>query len=273
MYRSALKLLKLINDLLDLSRLEESRLRLDVKEHDLVALPARRWSSRPRCWRSRKRHRAHLRGRDRGPVTVWCDLERLERVFVNLLSNAIKFTPTNGHVDGVASATSSTTSRWSSRTTGRASRRSRPSSSSSASTRWTWRIDAPARRRRHRPRAGARAGDAARRHHPRRERRQHGRPLHRHAPEGTRPLPPEALAARAGRRRLRAAASPAWTGRCSSARAHEFRLLDIEEATERRVVERDTDEEARPYTARGGRGQPAGRCRSSTCRCGASSRC
>jgi signal transduction histidine kinase len=31
-------------------------------------------------------------------------------------------------------------------------------------------------------------------------------------------------------------------------RRHEFRLLDIEEATERRVVERDSDEEARPYT-------------------------
>jgi two-component system NtrC family sensor kinase len=29
----------------------------------------------------------------------------------------------------------------------------------------------------------------------------------------------------------------------------EFRFLDIEEATERRVVERDSDEEARPYTA------------------------
>jgi signal transduction histidine kinase len=29
----------------------------------------------------------------------------------------------------------------------------------------------------------------------------------------------------------------------------EFRLLDIEEATERRIVERDTDEESRPYTA------------------------
>ena len=41
--------------------------------------------------------------------------------------------------------------------------------------------------------------------------------------------------------------SPAWTGR-STARS-EFRLLDIEEATERRVVERGTDEEARPYTA------------------------
>ena len=29
---------------------------------------------------------------------VWCDLERIERVFVNLLSNATKFTPPSGQV-------------------------------------------------------------------------------------------------------------------------------------------------------------------------------
>jgi signal transduction histidine kinase len=29
---------------------------------------------------------------------VWCDIERLERVFLNLLSNATKFTPPGGHV-------------------------------------------------------------------------------------------------------------------------------------------------------------------------------
>jgi signal transduction histidine kinase len=97
MYRSALKLLKLINDLLDLSRLEESRLRLNVAEHELVGylralidqtqvLALRRELTLtffPRCDRA----------------VVRCDLERLERVFVNLLSNAIKFTPAGGHVE------------------------------------------------------------------------------------------------------------------------------------------------------------------------------
>jgi signal transduction histidine kinase len=96
MHRSALKLLKLINDLLDLSRLEESRLRLQVEDHEIVeylralveqseVLARRReiaLSFAPLCER----------------VIVRCDLERLERVFVNLLSNAIKFTPAGGHV-------------------------------------------------------------------------------------------------------------------------------------------------------------------------------
>jgi signal transduction histidine kinase len=97
MFRSALKLLKLINDLLDLSRLEESRLRLHVAEHELIGhlrtlveqtqvLARRReitLTFSPRCERA----------------TLRCDLERLERVFVNLLSNAIKFAPSGGHVD------------------------------------------------------------------------------------------------------------------------------------------------------------------------------
>src|SRR5207248_1874616 len=33
-----------------------------------------------------------------GRSVVWCDIERLERVFLNLLSNATKFTPPGGHI-------------------------------------------------------------------------------------------------------------------------------------------------------------------------------
>jgi len=96
MYRSALKLLKLINDLLDLSRLEESRLRLDVAEHDLGAYLRILTEETQVLARRKGIGLAYLA--EAGPVTVWCDLERLERVFVNLLSNAIKFTPAGGHV-------------------------------------------------------------------------------------------------------------------------------------------------------------------------------
>ena len=96
MYRSALKLLKLINDLLDLSRLEESRLRIDVKEQDLAA-QLRGLVEQTDVLARRKLITLSFSSGDR-PCTVWCDAERLERVFVNLLSNAIKFTPVNGHV-------------------------------------------------------------------------------------------------------------------------------------------------------------------------------
>ena len=98
MSRSALKLLRLIDDLLDLSRVEESHLRLRVAEHDLdLFLRALVDETGPLA--ERKGIRLEYRSRDvAGPVTVWCDLERLERVFLNLLSNAIKFTQPGGHV-------------------------------------------------------------------------------------------------------------------------------------------------------------------------------
>jgi signal transduction histidine kinase len=97
MYRSALKLLKLINDLLDLSRLEESRLRLHVGDHEMVG------------YLRTLTEESQVLARRQGilltftsaveQASIRCDLDRLERVFVNLLSNAIKFTPPHGRVD------------------------------------------------------------------------------------------------------------------------------------------------------------------------------
>jgi signal transduction histidine kinase len=103
MYRSALKLLKLINDLLDLSRLEESRLRLHVAEHELVAY-LRALTDESQVL-ARRQGILLTFAASVECATVRCDLDRLERVFVNLLSNAIKFTPPHGRVDVSMSAT------------------------------------------------------------------------------------------------------------------------------------------------------------------------
>jgi len=67
-------------------------------------------------------------------------------------------------------------------------------------------------------------------------------------PKGRGHLRPEILAApRSAESPLAAEPGLDWAVQLAS--RSEFRLLDIEEATERRVVERDQDEEARPYTA------------------------
>jgi signal transduction histidine kinase len=96
MLRSGVKLLKLIGDLLDLSRLNESRLRLQIGELDLVQyLAALTAEVRPLA------ERKSIALEFESNVTeckVHCDLERLERVFVNLLSNAAKFTPPGGKI-------------------------------------------------------------------------------------------------------------------------------------------------------------------------------
>jgi signal transduction histidine kinase len=95
MFRSGMKLLKMIGDLLDLSKLEESRLRLKIGDHDLVE------HLRGLCEQVQPlahRKRIELKLLATNTCFVHCDLERMERVFVNLLSNALKFTPEGGHV-------------------------------------------------------------------------------------------------------------------------------------------------------------------------------
>ena len=96
MFRSGLKLLKMIGDLLDLSRLEESKLRLKIAEHDLCDY-LRGLVAQVQPLAERKGIELTLALGS--PVCfVWCDIERAERVFLNLLSNATKFTPPGGHV-------------------------------------------------------------------------------------------------------------------------------------------------------------------------------
>jgi len=96
MQRSGAKLLRLIGDLLDLSRIEESRVRLRIAAHDLTAY-LRDLAQEMRVLVQRKGISLSVEG-DAEQVLVWCDLERIERVFLNLLSNATKFTDSGGQV-------------------------------------------------------------------------------------------------------------------------------------------------------------------------------
>jgi signal transduction histidine kinase len=96
MFRSGIKLLKLIADLLDLSKLEDSRLRLRTDEHDLVSY-LRGLLAQIRPLAQRKAIQLHFESNVERSIVV-CDLERIERVFINLLSNATKFTPPQGNI-------------------------------------------------------------------------------------------------------------------------------------------------------------------------------
>ena len=245
MYRSALKLLKLINDLLDLSRLEESRLRLDVKEQDLVE-QLRSLVEQTEVLAHRKQITLSF-SRDQKPCTIWCDSERLERVFVNLLSNAIKFTPTNGHVtvtlrdqfDDVEVVVADDGPGF-------------PPERADQLFERFYQVDM-ADRRAH---GGTGIGLALARELV----MIHGGSIRADSdghsgarftvslPKGRGHLRPEVLAApRAAGGGSSSEPGLDWAVQVAS--RSEFRLLDIEEATERRIVERDTDEESRPYTA------------------------
>jgi signal transduction histidine kinase len=245
MYRSALKLLKLINDLLDLSRLEESRLRLDVNEHDLVA-QLRSLVEQTQVLASRKNVTLSFSA-NRDPALVWCDAERLERVFVNLLSNAIKFTPPRGHVTVTLSEESDEAV-----VTFQDDGPGFPPERAEQIFERFFQVDM-ADRRQH---GGAGIGLALARelvvlHGGSITAQSDGKSGARFTvvlPRGRGHFRPEVLAASGGGHEPRRGdANLDWAVQLAS--RSEFRFLDIEEATERRVVERDSDEEARPHTA------------------------
>ena len=95
-YQNGLRLMKLINDLLDLAKLEDSKLRLRVQEigvEDFV----KGLASNIRPLAERKNIVLEAKSLD-NPVKIWADRDRLEQVFINLLANAVKFTPERGSI-------------------------------------------------------------------------------------------------------------------------------------------------------------------------------
>lgn len=85
---SSQKLGRLVGQLLDLSRLEAGRLKIERRPEDLAAIVRRAIAD----FRGREAHCAvELRGPEALPCR--CDALRVEQVLLNLLDNAVKFSP------------------------------------------------------------------------------------------------------------------------------------------------------------------------------------
>ncbi|MBN2495470.1 MAG: response regulator [Deltaproteobacteria bacterium] len=95
MHRNSLRLHRMIDDLLDLSRLEESRLELKKRPVNLAGIVGRMVDT-ARSMAERKGISIAL-DRQAEPE-VEADEEKIEKVIVNLLSNALKFTLPGGEV-------------------------------------------------------------------------------------------------------------------------------------------------------------------------------
>ena len=97
MYENGLRLLSLINDLLDLVRLDQRKLDLHLEPIDLrLLLPGIAASVRgvaERCGLA-----LDTRFDGSANLVVMADKDRLEKVFLNLLFNAVKFTPKGGSI-------------------------------------------------------------------------------------------------------------------------------------------------------------------------------
>jgi len=87
-------LLKMIQDLLDVSRLEARKMPLEIRETDLGAVAHRASESLGALTR---RHKVVL-DLPQDPVVALCDPQVIERVVANLLGNALKFAPPDGEI-------------------------------------------------------------------------------------------------------------------------------------------------------------------------------
>ncbi len=94
-HKDSLHLLELINDILDISKIEAGRLELRREAFDFAALVAESLASvRGLAEAKSQRLEAELDV----PTAVDADRLRIKQVLVNLLSNAIKFTPEGGRI-------------------------------------------------------------------------------------------------------------------------------------------------------------------------------
>ncbi|HNA88399.1 MAG TPA: PAS domain S-box protein [Anaerolineales bacterium] len=89
-------LLELINDILDLAKINAGRIELDIAKTDIVRTAQS--SLRMIMELAQKKNLEVKFDIDPEIQLVWVDERRLKQMLVNLLSNAVKFTSQNGHI-------------------------------------------------------------------------------------------------------------------------------------------------------------------------------
>ena len=89
-------LLSLINDILDLARIEASQIVLNITEVDVKRVCQA--SLRMINELALKKQQSVSLEVDEAIGSIWVDERRLKQILVNLLSNAVKFTPTGGRI-------------------------------------------------------------------------------------------------------------------------------------------------------------------------------
>ncbi|MFD1614422.1 hybrid sensor histidine kinase/response regulator transcription factor [Gelatiniphilus marinus] len=94
-HRNAKRLLNLVNQLLDLAKLETGHLKLNIENNNLSILLKQIASSFQ--YRSQKKGSRFKTNISNIPK-AWFDKDIVEKIVTNLLANAVKYTPKNGHI-------------------------------------------------------------------------------------------------------------------------------------------------------------------------------
>lgn len=95
-YRNAIRLLKLINELLDFRKLDTGGIKLQVAEYNIIKFV--KGLSSLFNFHAENRNIKFSVLENSENLQIWFDLNLMEKVFYNLLSNAFKFTPDFGSI-------------------------------------------------------------------------------------------------------------------------------------------------------------------------------
>jgi signal transduction histidine kinase/DNA-binding response OmpR family regulator/streptogramin lyase len=96
-YRNAQRILRLINQLMDMRKFDRGQMRLRARETDMVGfvedvMKSFDYSAKNKNIRFTFHH-------EMPALKVWIDINNFDKILFNILSNAFKFTPENGEID------------------------------------------------------------------------------------------------------------------------------------------------------------------------------
>ena len=95
-HRNARRLLNLVNQLLDISKIDGSKMKLELIEDDIMKYIRAIAGSFCSLAESKRIH--YIMHFSRETVKTWFDPDKLEKIAANLLSNAFRFTPEAGEI-------------------------------------------------------------------------------------------------------------------------------------------------------------------------------
>ena len=95
-YRNAQRILRLINQLMDIRKLDKGQMYLKLRETDMVGFIDDVMQTFE--YLAHKKNIRFLFEHEMPQLKVWIDLNNFDKVLMNILSNAVKYTPRGGHI-------------------------------------------------------------------------------------------------------------------------------------------------------------------------------
>lgn len=96
MFRNSQRILRLINQLMDIRKIDKGQMVLKHRETDIISFIDDVMETFH--YQAKQRNISFTFNHTESPLNMWLDLNSFDKVLVNILSNAFKFTPDNGEI-------------------------------------------------------------------------------------------------------------------------------------------------------------------------------